>query len=385
MPCLICKHKLNLPSISFTDFPMYPSSVPPGALLKENGDSHTYHFAITHCPNCDLIQQKEIPDLKIVYAYEKNEGVGSKWERHYNVFSNFVFKNTELFNQCLEIGGGNSRVANKLLDRGLKDITICDVNAQIDPQFKSLSGFFENLTFKKTYDVIYLSHVFEHISDYHKHFEKVDSLLKTGGKYIISLPNFELWIKEFYLNAFIQEHIAYPFKGDIISLLKDYGLSLSDEWIFEDHSLMLCFEKKMVESTHTKKGDNGLTLASYKESLQELEVFLKSTLESFEGDLFIFGAHIFSQIVLSLDTFKNRNVSGILDNSTLKINKPLYHFDIPVFTPDHLKNIKTPCTVIIFAGAYEEEIVAQILEINPNIRLITTKQFKNEQTTVLLT
>ena len=62
----------------------------------------------------------------------------------------------------------------------------------------------------------------------------------------------------------------------------------------------------------------------------------------------------------------------------MKQNKLLYSFDVKVFSPEILEKFKNQNIIlVIFAGAYENEIIKQILNINSNIKIISTSDFKN--------
>ena len=81
------------------------------------------------------------------------------------------------------------------------------------------------------------------------------------------------------------------------------------------------------------------------------------------NSVFIFGAHIFSQMMIFNGLNKN-NLIGILDNDKNKINNYLYGTKFKIYSPDILQKLKSPC-VILRAGSYNDEIKKQLLKINP--------------------
>ena len=84
--------------------------------------------------------------------------------------------------------------------------------------------------------------------------------------------------------------------------------------------------------------------------------------------IFIFGAHIFSQMML-FNGLNKKKIFGILDNDKKKINKYLYGTKFKIFSPNVLKQIINPC-VILRAGSYNEEIKKQLFKINKGTIII---------------
>ena len=81
--------------------------------------------------------------------------------------------------------------------------------------------------------------------------------------------------------------------------------------------------------------------------------------------LYLFGAHIFSQCLISFGLNVNR-IQCIIDNDFNKQNKRLYGTDLKVFSPKILSKDNDP-VVILKAGVYDQEIKKDILEnINSN-------------------
>ena len=84
--------------------------------------------------------------------------------------------------------------------------------------------------------------------------------------------------------------------------------------------------------------------------------------------VFLFGAHIFSQIMFVMGIPESR-VEAILDNSKAKVGNRLYGTSKLVKHPEVLEKTAKPL-VILFAGSYTKEISEQILNINKNTELV---------------
>ena len=88
-----------------------------------------------------------------------------------------------------------------------------------------------------------------------------------------------------------------------------------------------------------------------------------------EIPVYLFGAHIFSQYLISfgLDT---SNIVCILDNDAKKENRRLYGTSLISKSPKILKDIPN-ALVILRAGVYNDEVKKDILtNINPNVIFI---------------
>ena len=91
--------------------------------------------------------------------------------------------------------------------------------------------------------------------------------------------------------------------------------------------------------------------------------------EADKNKCFVFGAHIFSQILFA-SGLDEKLIAAVLDNDASKAGKRLYGWNIFVDQPQILKNIDSPL-IILNAGAYNEEIKSQILSlINPSARFV---------------
>ena len=102
-----------------------------------------------------------------------------------------------------------------------------------------------------------------------------------------------------------------------------------------------------------------------------LKNFVSTTneiLDSHNGPVYLFGAHVFSQGLISLG-LRIEKISGILDNSKAKQSQRLYGTPLKVFDPSIIlggKNI----AVVLNASHYQSEIRDQLISINKHITII---------------
>ena len=102
---------------------------------------------------------------------------------------------------------------------------------------------------------------------------------------------------------------------------------------------------------------------------KKLVTKINKQMECSNKDIFLFGAHVFTQYLISfgLDVSK---IKLILDNNPDKQGKRLYGTELFVASPKILKD-KNNSLVILQAGVYNKEIKDDILNnINKNIEFL---------------
>ena len=169
-----------------------------------------------------------------------------------------------------------------------------------------------------------------------------------------------------------------------------YFLKISDIHYEVDMSILGCNAKtlwnciyyQIMDSITTKqiKTDVSSTFKGkyekYKKMFNDFIVYhedmieeINSKIQSHDGDIYLFGAHIFSQYLISFG-LSTEKVICILDNSPIKIGKRLYGTNLKVNSPKILSDSSNPL-VILKAGVYNEEIKTGILtNINSKTKFI---------------
>ena len=194
MQCRYCDHFVDRElSIQFGKMPITPNAIEKGILLDNKGNFYEYEFEIVICKNCGLIQQSLSPDPNKLYFRFKNEVIGDKWKRHFTQFVDFITMSINPKSSLLEVGAGNLQLANILLEKGFDNITIVEKNIDINNVNDKITfhfNFLEDVNFEKQFDLVYSSHVFEHISNIKEHIKKTSEILVGGGNsffhYLIS-------------------------------------------------------------------------------------------------------------------------------------------------------------------------------------------------------
>jgi SAM-dependent methyltransferase len=337
--CIFCKWQVE----KIIDFWNFPYS----CWVSEKYEDLKYDFQIGICKDCWLIQQINIPDPDILYSITSHEWVWKTWEWHYLASADFVLKNLneKKKNLILEIWWWSWKIINNIVDKDfIKQIIVVDFKYRWRNNSKLLieNWLFEDVDLSKYNSkiaLIYSSHVFEHISDFSRHLKKCYDLLSNNWKLIITLPNFNFWIENTFLNAFVQEHNIYPTEENMKDILLSNGFKIENIKYYWNHSVYIsCSKSKNASWISNIYNLNIQKLINYKQNLENLlEDYSKKLVNK---KYYIWWAHIFSQILLFSKKLNLKNCLWIFDNSIFKQWKCLYWTNFKVFSPDKIANFR---------------------------------------------
>lgn len=177
-------------------------------------------------------------------------------------------------------------------------------------------------------------------------------LEKKGIKNLDLIIHFHLFEHPFY----------YDEKATKLLLNRNGFKIIKKTYFGKKHSVMYVTKKikifKEIRYDSYKKNKKIFTYLKNKWSKD-----LKKIKELIQEDkkVFLFGANIFSQIILSNNI--DKKILGIIDNDKNKQNQFLYGTEIKVFSPNILKKVDKPY-LYLRAGDYNNEIKKQVRSIN---------------------
>lgn len=313
-----------------------------------------------------VVQLSKLVPIDLLYRNHHNSGtVGGIWKEHHKKFSQFIKKNS--FEKVLEIGGATGSLFEhfKSLDNHFtwNVLEPSNVFPIKDERINLIPEFLETHDFgNKKFDTIIHSHVLEHVYSPLSFLSKIHDLLEDGGYQYISFPNIPVWLNNGYSNALFFEHTYFLDEEIISEMLHRVGFSITS-LNKDDHSIFI--ECKKSSKTSSKYKSN-----SYDIFMKYLNVLQKtiSEINAFaESDkIYLFGAHIFSQILLR-NGISESSVISILDNDSQKWGKRLYGTNLYVESPEVLK--RDTAKVIVNGGVYTKEISENLKNMNPNLKI----------------
>lgn len=325
------------------------------------------------------------PKVSLEKLYFKSHGsgtIGRTWKDHHDLFYKLLHK--YLKGNVCEIGGGNNSILHKINNFSkIKNFYCFDKNLQLkkkNNKIIKIKKFFDKEFFilnkNCKVDLLIHSHTFEHLYDPNQFLIDVQSILSKNGKHIFTMPNMKPMIKKGYANAMNFEHPFYFDEKLVDCLLLKNNFKIIKKKLFKkDHSIMYVTEKSSF-SSETNKSKSKI-YSEYKKNLKlfkEMFNFWKKDIIKInkvikkDKSVFIFGAHIFSQMML-FNGLNKTNIIGVLDNDKKKINRFLYGTNLKINNPSILKKINKP-SVILRAGSYNQEIKKQLFSINKNVNIV---------------
>jgi hypothetical protein len=324
-----------------------------------------------------MIQLNPLLPLETIYSFEHGSGtVGKAWDEHHEEFANFISKYEP--QNILEIGGLHGILAKKYLSsKEEANWTIVEPNPTIEEtdRIKVIKGFFDNnFTSSEKFDAVLHSHVLEHIYDPDEFMSHKSSFMNIGNLLFFSIPNLETMLQNKYNNCINFEHTIYFTEPYIEYFLNKYNFELVEKQYFRnDHSIFYCAKKVdnissfiLPEGLYNK---NKSTFINYINHHSEDVIKINNIIDNTNLPVYLFGAHIFSQYLISFGLNTSKIVC-ILDNDIKKENKRLYGTSLISKSPKILKDVPE-AIVILRAAGYNEEIKNDILtNINSNIIFI---------------
>ena len=171
-------------------------------------------------------------------------------------------------------------------------------------------------------------------------------------------------------NAMNFEHPFYYDEKLVETILKYNGFRvLKKKFYLKNHSIIYETKKNknIIRFDYENFNENKiLFLNLYNSWLKDVKK-ISSVCQKNEK-VYLFGAHIFSQILIFNGLNENK-VEYILDNDPDKIGNYLYGTNLLVKSPSILKNIKN-AKVVLRVGGYKTEIESQIKKINKSVIFI---------------
>lgn len=308
-----------------------------------------------------LIQLKKLLPLDVLYqAQTTTSAVGATWMAHHREFAKFIAKYSPT--GVLEFGGAHGILSIEYQNFGDVPWTILEPNPSPADGCRAefIKGFFdERFKFDKEFDVLVHSHVFEHLYEPAGFMRAVKEFLPLGQKMLFSVPDLSEWLKRKYTNCINFEHTVYLTEPYVEYLMAEYGFRvLEKQKVMDGHSIFYAVVRDDSVARYELSGElyaeNSKVYRDFVGYYEALAAELNEKLKGWDGEIYLFGAHVFSQylIAFGLDV---SNVVSLLDNDSRKQGKRLYGTELNVASPEILRGKKN-IAVILKAGIYNEEI-----------------------------
>jgi hypothetical protein len=273
------------------------------------------------------VQLLGLPDVGAVYLHRHTEAIGNTWAAHEKEFSEFVAQHTVHPVEIIDRTSMNSRTLT-------------------NPSFRvSAKG------------TLVHSHAIEHWRQPRATFQEIAKYMLPGSRMIFSVPAMDIQLAQGIFSTLNFEHSYHLSKWAIHELLLSTGFSVIHAEKFADHSIFFACERTDIvvdkPSSVTISESKKLVLEAL--AIQRERVtHIAEALSGFDGPVYLFGAHIFSQYLLEFGLAEDL-FSGVLDNSKIKAGNRMYGTDLPIIHPDGIRKDKR-VMVVLHTGTYDSEI-----------------------------
>lgn len=356
--CVICNNTLEKINELKDNVISFSPTISPSVMC------HKEDLPIGYCNICYSIQYMKLIDPNILYKDSHNETFNTPtWKYHHNSF--YIFFKNELsnINKCIEVGGGQCILAEKIIkDYPIIDYSILDLIDTPLNKFNIKIGNCEEYIF--TEECVILSHVFEHLYNPKAFLQNVKK--STINYVILSVPNLEYLLQQDNLNLIHIEHTFYFNKYHLEYLFNEISFIPIKHKEFDNHSLFYIFKR---DNTIPKIPT--YIISDIKNYYVNRDSKLNNLTLNIQTNIWIAPAGHYGHVIYSFLVNKGytNKIKAFIDNDISKQGKYLNGTDIMILPFSELSNV-TDITIILYAGIYTNEIRLQILSLNNNINII---------------
>ncbi|HWI73257.1 MAG TPA: class I SAM-dependent methyltransferase [Baekduia sp.] len=315
------------------------------------------------CAACASLQLGAMAPLDLVYQAQHNAAVGGVWARHHAAFAAFVAGFGP--RRVVEVGGSTGALARAYVAAHDVDAwTVVEPNPTFVPErpIELVQAFVEDAADTVAgADAVVHSHLLEHLYTPRDFLRTVRSQVADGGLMILSVPDIEsLLAQHSGSNALNFEH-TYQFGiPALLWMLADAGFELEALRRFGRHSIFVAAVAKDAPGAAgpAPAGDHGAAFARFVEDARADAAALTGRAAAYDGDVYLFGGHVFSQFIIGCG-FDAGRATGVLDNDPAKQGLRLYGTDLMVSAPAAVADAGA-VAVIVRAAHYTGEITEQL-------------------------
>lgn len=374
--CVICEKGILEELDAFKNVPVFM-----GVRSPHDHEEYTEDQVWNICSICGCVQLKYLIEPSLLYSRNHNPGtIGKSWQEHHSSFSKFITTRLNRFEgkkkNVAEVGAGNAILAKQILESVRNPIyyTIIDPNTHSNnPDIRVIGRLLQDVNVRDRFDVIIHSHTMEHFYTPLDDLRRMYDLLNPNGEMFVSVPIIKEFLKSGYTNGLNFEHTYLTTMSNLLYLFSRSGFRLLETFEYSPHNVFFHLTKdstvkKNPVSISSEYFNNKKLFQTYVSQLLFDISSLNTKISNTTDAIFLYGAHIFSQMLISQGLDISR-ISAVLDNDPTKQNNKLYGSSLTVHSPSILATLYKP-TVIVRTAQYTHEICDNLRSICPEVEII---------------
>lgn len=277
--------------------------------------------------------------------------------------------------QILEIGGGNSLIAEQIAQE-FEDVTIICLDPAHETRFVNnnvhlISGFFPEQSPKHKFDLIYSFNTLEHVPDLNLFLNKARDFLHETGLLMLSIPECSKQIANGDWNLFSQQHVNYFVSPFFFDFIENFGFRILDYQVQFDESITTFVADSKLSNRKALFRDFILGSSQCEIDSRFISTFNKvahilDTNKKNLNNFYVHGATAgIMNIISNLEDANHYwNNLQIVDNDPIKQGKYLSGFQKKIISIHEIQD--QPATVLVASGTFVHEITKSWLSKYPN-------------------
>lgn len=323
-------------------------------------------YNVSVCQQCYTHQTKYLADINLLYSVTHIAPIGNIRKSMDDVFASMIHENSRI-NGILEIGGGQGTIADMVVGR--YEYTI------IDPAYTGsqhnrtiIKGFAEDIDISGLdANTLVMSHVFEHLYSPMTMLEKV---LHPGIEYVyICHPDYDDYteIMPLTYNILHAEHTFFIDNAFLVGIIERFGFKKISEVKHSGYAVMYAFQRDAQLASNQSMLANTKTIGNFARYVDDIQNKIRKIHDIIDTNVNI-PVYIWPCSVHTLSLFyhglDHTRIAGCLDNSTSKIGKIMYGYNVKCIAMSNAKE----GIVVLNGGCYNRDI---LIEQKSGIQYIT--------------
>jgi hypothetical protein len=325
------------------------------------------------CTRCGSVQLSALAPLDLVYQTQHNGAVGGVWARHHTALADFVAARAP--QSVVEVGGASGALAREYVaQHDVESWTVVEPNPTFTPEppINLVAAYVEEVDgVVGDADAVVHSHLLEHLYEPRAFLAGMREQARPDAPMLLSVPDLASLLAQSGANALNFEHTYFFDVALLTWMLRDAGYTVADPDRFEHHSF---FFDARPDAEPGAAGpppdarDGARAFARFVETARADAQELIARAAAFDGHVYLFGAHVFSQFLVGCG-FPPERATAVLDNDPAKQGLRLYGTPLTVEPPAVIADIDPPVAVIVRATHYTAEITEQLRTLAPGVEI----------------